>query len=681
MSIKDYKGGIITKNPTTPTGPYQDGAASGVWTMDEAAEYTKQGVWPTAGNISPEQYVDGLLSTYLYTGTGSALDIDNDLDLSGKGGLVWIKNRTNVSDHTLFDTARGPEKLLFTTSTSAEQDRTADNDSLGAFNADGFSLQASTGNRTNESGSDFVSWSFLKKPGFFDVLTYTGDGSVQSINHNLGSVPACMIVKRTDSTGDWYVYHVDLGVGINGRKTVKLNSTAAQSDSGGFSDHPTATAFTVNYAANTSGATYVAYLFASDDARFGDNANESIIKCASYTGNGSTTGPVVNVGFEPQWILIKNTSQVSNWLIHDVMRGMSVGENSIALYPNLTNADTNPGVVRVSPNATGFYLSNTASGDLNTNGNVYIYIAIRRPMKTPTAATEVFTPIARTGTGATAEVTGVGFSPDMLLQGRRTAPDWPTSDRLRGVGKNLGTPYTQAETTPGYIDSYDMDGVTLGSGNAVNGSGLTYIEYFFKRAPGFFDVVAYTGNGSPSNTVRRDLNHNLGVTPELAILKRRDSTSEWQVGVNGTSLYLNLSNGSVGTYTPSSYFNATDFDVEGWITEANNNVSGATYVVYLFATLAGVSKVGSFTHTSGSDTNVDCGFTSGARFVLIKRTDATDGWQVYDTARGINSGADPVLQLNDTAAEFSQDLMDPYSAGFTITGTKTSGTYIFLAIA
>jgi hypothetical protein len=367
--------------------------------------------------------------------------------------------------------------------------------------------------------------------------------------------------------------------------------------------------------------------------------------------------------------------------MHDVMRGWDVSNREL-LNPNSTAAEStlsNTGGYEIKPTATGFIHEGHATAD----GDEYIYIAIRRPMKTPEAGTEVFTPIARTGTGATAEVTGVGFSPDMLLQARRTAPDWPTSDRLRGVGKNLGTPYTQAETTPSpaYIDSYDMDGVTLGSGNAVNGSGLTYIEYFFKRAPGFFDVVAYTGNGSPSNTVRRDLNHNLGVTPELAILKRRDSTSEWQVGVNGTSLYLNLSNGSAGTYTHSSYFNATDFDVEGWITEANNNVSGATYVVYLFATLAGVSKVGSFTHTSGSDTNVDCGFTSGARFVLIKRTDATDGWQVYDTARGINSGADPVLQLNDTAAEFSQDLMDPYSAGFTITGTKTSGTYIFLAIA
>ena len=123
-----------------------------------------------AGAGGESVYVEDVFSTYLYEGTGSALDITNNIDLSGEGGAVWIKNRTNASNHALFDTERGAEKLLFPDDTAAEQDRTADNDSLGAFNSDGFSLQASSGNRTNESGSDFVSWSFRKQAGFFDVV-------------------------------------------------------------------------------------------------------------------------------------------------------------------------------------------------------------------------------------------------------------------------------------------------------------------------------------------------------------------------------------------------------------------------------------------------------------------------------------------------------------------------------
>ena len=112
-----------------------------------------------------------------------------------------------------------------------------------------------------------------------------------------------------------------------------------------------------------------------------------------------------------------------------------------------------------------------------------------------------------------------------------------------------------------------------------------------------------------------------------------------------------------------------------------------SYVAYLFATLAGVSKVGSYTG-SGTTKQIDCGFTGGARFVLIKRTDDIGDWYVWDTARGIVSGNDPYLLLNSTAAEVTNtDYIDTYSAGFEISSTAPAainangGTFIFLAIA
>ena len=104
-------------------------------------------------------------------------------------------------------------------------------------------------------------------------------------------------------------------------------------------------------------------------------------------------------------------------------------------------------------------------------------------------------------------------------------------------------------------------------------------------------------------------------------------------------------------------------------------------VAYLFATLAGVSKVGSFAHTQGTATNVDCGFANGARFVLWKRTDGSDGWQTYDSVRGIVAGPDPFIQLNSNSVELTEDLIDPLAAGFSVASGKTSGNYIFLAIA
>jgi hypothetical protein len=117
------------------------------------------------------------------------------------------------------------------------------------------------------------------------------------------------------------------------------------------------------------------------------------------------------------------------------------------------------------------------------------------------------------------------------------------------------------------------------------------------------------------------------------------------------------------------------------------NYTGSTYVAYLFASLDGVSKVGSYTG-NGSSQTIDCGFSGGARFVLIKRTDSSGDWYIWDTERGIVAGNDPHLSLNSTAAEVTtDDSIDPYSTGFTVNQVAatninvTNGTYIFLAIA
>jgi hypothetical protein len=302
-------------------------------------------------------------------------------------------------------------------------------------------------------------------------------------------------------------------------------------------------------------------------------------------------------------------------------------------------------------------------------------------MKTPESGTEVFNP---TTAAVTTDITN-NFAADLWF-GNNTSGDGGANahtfaSRLTGL-KWLQTATNLNETTAS--NSFYWDSNTEFTNSQFGGD---RVEYFLKRATGFFDVVAYTGDGTPSNTVRRDLKHNLGVAPELVILKRRNSTSEWQVAADGKELYLNLNLASQGTYTPSSYFNATDFDVEGWVNEANNNVSGSTYIAYLFATLAGVSKVGSYTGT-GSNVNVDCGFSAGARFILIKRTDSTGDWYVWDSVRGIVAGNDPYLLLNSTAAEVtSTDYIDPLSSGFTVTSSApaalnaSGGTYIFLAIA
>jgi hypothetical protein len=217
-----------------------------------------------------------------------------------------------------------------------------------------------------------------------------------------------------------------------------------------------------------------------------------------------------------------------------------------------------------------------------------------------------------------------------------------------------------------------------------NESGDDMIDYTFKRATGFFDVVAYTGTGSNTS-----INHNLGVAPELMIVKRRNSSRVWAVWASGIDIddYLTL-NGTSGVTTfalwQSTQPTATQITLG---TDGSVNGSGDTYIAYLFATLDGVSKVGSYTGT-GTTNNIDCGFSSSARFVMVKRTSSTGDWYVWDSARGITVGSDPFLKINTSDAEgTTSDIIQPYSSGFTLTsnaGTAINGngeTFIFLAIA
>ena len=192
------------------------------------------------------------------------------------------------------------------------------------------------------------------------------------------------------------------------------------------------------------------------------------------------------------------------------------------------------------------------------------------------------------------------------------------------------------------------------------------------------------------------VSHNLGVAPELIIVKARNvgtaTFGDWVVQSSyltdgfafpaGHVIRLNKTNASAQDgyiYNVSS----SSFTVGGSVTSG----SGTTYVAYLFASCPGVSKVGSYTG-NGSSQNIDCGFTNGARFVLIKRTDATGDWYVWDTARGIVSGNDPHLSLNTAVAEVTtNDTIDPLSSGFTVNQVAATNvnvnaaTYIYLAIA
>ena len=614
-------------------------------------------------------YIEEVFSTYLFTGTGSNQTITNNIDLSTKGGLVWAKCRSNDQTHNLIDTVRGGDVSLNSASTGA-------NDFGGGQGAQSFT---STGFVTGGfSARTYVSWTFRKQPKFFDVVTYTGTGSNTTIAHSLGSVPGSIIVKRTDTTADWAVYHRSLA----NTEYLVLNSTAAKATGATWwnSTTPTSAVFSVGTDAsvNASGATYVAYLFAHDAGGFGTAGTDNVISCGSFTSAGPSTDVTVTLGYEPQWIMVKNATVSADWGMYDVMRGMS-NTNTAELLANKSNAETNTTIAYYPrPTATGFIAKNSLGAD---SGNNIIYIAIRRgPMKVPTLGTSVYNANPFPADAATNNtVIDPGFPVDLvwLKPERSGVYNWYWQDRLRGK-KYLYSNATDAEVNSSTKFDYSNGYVETVS-NSSDGIG-----WAFRRAPGFFDEVCYTGTG-----VATTQTHNLAAVPELMIVKRRNVARYWAVYASplGATKWLELE--TVDPVQTDTMWNNTTPTASVFSIGTYNGVNGSgdTYVAYLFATCAGVSKVFSYTG-NGSSQTINCGFTGGARFVLIKRTDSTGDWYVWDSARGIVAGNDPHLSLNTTAAEVTtDDSVDTDTTGFIVNQVAatnvnvSSATYIGLAVA
>lgn len=616
-------------------------------------------------------YVDDVFSAYTYTGNGSTQTINNGIDLAWNGGLVWIKGRNDGAGyHRLFDTSRGATNYLDTATSTSQS---IDNTSLMAFSSNGFSLSSAI--NVNRSGDyNYASWTFRKSPKFFDVVTYTGNGaSNRALSHQLNADVGMVMVKATSTTGDWWVFH------RSATGDLVLNTTAAQTASKANIPSATSSTFTVNGSANTNGVQYVAYLFAHDTSADG------IIQAGSYVGNGSASGQAISLGFEPQYLMVKAVSSTGDWRIADTSRGMSVDRNVSVLMANLANAE---GVGDFCiPTATGFMTSTTSTA--NANGVTYIYLAIRRSNKPPTSGTQVYNAIARTGANSGSRVfTGVGFPPDMVLNSGRTNLSDGTMlvDRLRGGSTSANTTkvlrawLTNAETDIAGLDfSATMDGIKLFDDGQANWSNAayTYINHFFKRAKGFFDIVCWDQVSGGSATVP----HSLGVIPEMIITKQRNGTRAWDTYHNDwPNHYLRLNESSAPS-SSANFTEVTNTSFRAALSNSSNNVA------YLFATLAGISKVGSYTGNGTSQT-INCGFATGARFILVKRTDATGDWYVWDSVRGIIAANDPHLSLNTTAAEVTtDDSVDPEASGFIVnqnTATNINvngGKYIFLAIS
>ena len=677
---------MITPTKVEPTtgDAHIAGTASGVWSAQDQLEARRGGAWPDANVANPDTLIEKNFSIDVYNGS-SGLTITNGINLAGKGGMVWGKSRNLTESNWIVDSNRGTgsnNNFKYVRSDSSAISQNIANRSISTFNSNGFTFQGAD-DQFNSDGNKYCTWTFKKASKFFDVVTYTGTGSARTIAHSLGSTVGMMLIKNTANASDagrnWAVYHRGADGSAPEDKYLILNNTDAVADSADWWNDtaPTTSVFTVgtNNTVNADGENYVAYLFAHE------TGSDSMIQCGNYTHPNDTSTVSVNLGWEPQWILFKADQASTNWYIFDTMRGIITdsnsdnlsGSNDVALFPNTTGAE-NANTWGVDVTATGF---NSTGNNIGSGGNTVLYVAIRRPdMETITDATKVFA-IGTRGAVATedrADGFFAGFPIDLAIDKvMNSNPNhfvtWRKGhlDLLARADNNSVFPTGETE------EAFDSN-THFNTSSSVS---TNHFGYMFKRAKGFCDVQMYRGTGSAKTEA-----HRLQVAPELMIIKSGTSERDWAVYYGDNTDYLIL-NTTAATDDNVNWWNDTSPTSSVFTVGTANetNESGKLYLALLFATLAGVSKVGSVTH-SGSSTDVDCGFSAGARFVLIKRTDATGNWYIFDTTNGIVDGNDPhwTLDLRGTSTT-DADLIDPLAAGFTLTGDFTDGDYIFLAIA
>ena len=207
----------------------------------------------------------------------------------------------------------------------------------------------------------------------FSIVGYTGNGSAgATVGHGIDT-PELVIIKRLSGVENWAVYSAYSNPTIPQNYLLTLDNTSAAglNSTRWNNTAPTNAVFSIgtSQAVNANTNTYIAYCW---------HSVPGYSKVGSYTGNGSTsTGNTINLGFEPAFIMIKNTTTAgssSGWFMIDNKRNTSDPWNEY-IFANNNAAEATTTQSLTSVGATSFTVKSSGRA-INYIGDNYIYLAL-----------------------------------------------------------------------------------------------------------------------------------------------------------------------------------------------------------------------------------------------------------------------------------------------------------------
>ncbi len=638
---------------------------------------------------------DTAFAANVYDGVASTtVKVQNGVDLKKDGGMVIIKKRTTTSNGSpkLMWTDHGATKSMVGETTTA---MVVDNP-LASFDNDGFTVSASNG-FTNGTNTSYAAYSFKNTDNFFQTKTQVHTAGVaDTIDMSSLGTLGMVLVVNTSIAQNRMVWHKNLTSGM----LIPWDGANAQATNALF----TVSGTNIILRSSAAGGTYQISAWADHSALNDVNGAPPSISMGTYVGNGSATvSNDINLGWEPQFILVKSLTSASGWIAMDTARSIvsySMSNTSIEyLSQNVSEAMT--ACDGVHPMGIRF-IGNSAS--TNSNGVKYIYMAIRRPVLKPTAANDVFNTYLYAGTNTNNRYLSTGIRPDWVLMRRRDMATNGYTGYLSAL-RQWGTYFIRTgiqafpiSTSPNGLDQQlissewaspmsdkgiyvgNAQGATATTSVNVNANTTTNNHHIlaFSRRPGFFETVVYKGTGSNP----QGFYHGLGVAPQLMIVHDVDQPGNivFYSSFYGPAYGGYLDTGS-NLMTGNEWGNTWPTNSLFFVGNNTTNKLGLRYQAFLFSSCPGVSYIGSYTGNGSNVTVTVPTFTTGVRAVILFGMSGSTGWPVFTTAMG-NTG---VHLSAANPGEFTAATTVLSGNTFTVTSEsnaqQSGATYGYLAIA